>query len=823
MLRNNLTIAFRSLRKNALFSTINVLGLSAGLTACILIALYVRFELSYDDFHTDAANIYRVTTTVKLENEIITRESRTYNGIIEVLKNDLPDVQATTVISAFDSERTFLRIRNSNGDVTPLTGYKGLYADESFFNVFSFPLVKGNAEESLNVQYSAVICEALAAKYFGNDAIGKVLEFKDDDQPVKHLTVRGVMKDVPANSHVKFDIIVNLPEQDGNFWDWRGHAYLKLRAATNHTVIENRLNTLAIHKNGLKTNTDDYGQTSTFFLQPIADIHLHSRLEGEFEPGGSTLLVYALMAFAMLILIMGWSNYVSLSTAIYFKKIRQIAIRKIVGASKRSLTLQILTESAILNIAALSMATFLSWNLLSAFSDVVDIDANELNFLDSGWWFGVLAFLFISTMVSGAYPARALVSESPVRAMKGKVPMEGNFSIAKVLLVFQFTITTVFIITTITGFRQLTFMQSKELGINIDQVMVVKAFNFDQETWSDSAGGYVVDPIYLQKTQAFSDELQKLTNVVNVAALSHLPGQLPEWGTEFKAEGIDPSKAYPLKAIGVDYDFIPTLEIQLLAGRNFSRDYPSDHGNEEKRSIIINETASKLLGFRSPQEAVSQHISTYWGAHYGIIGVIRSFHQLSLKEDVTPLYFILQPRALSYFAIDLQTNNLSQLIPKIKSIWTRHFPDYPFDYLFLDDYFNGQYQGDVKFTKVTGIFTVLGILIGCMGLSGLTSYAIVQRTKEIGIRKVLGASAANVIAIFSTDFMKLIILANLIAIPAAYSGVSLWLKTYAYRTPLEWWVFVVPVALILVLALGTISAQTVKVALKNPVESLKSE
>jgi putative ABC transport system permease protein len=295
-------------------------------------------------------------------------------------------------------------------------------------------------------------------------------------------------------------------------------------------------------------------------------------------------------------------------------------------------------------------------------------------------------------------------------------------------------------------------MQSKELGINIDQVMVVKAFNFDQETWSDSAGGYVVDPVYLQKTQAFSDELRNLKDVLNVASLSHLPGQVPQWGTEFTVDDLDPSKAYSLKAIGVDFHFIPTLDVALLAGRNFSRDYPSDRGNEEKRAIIINETASKLLGFRNPQEAVSRHVSTYWGANYEIIGVVRSFHQLSLKEDLTPLYFILQPRALPYFAIDLQTDNLSQVIQVIKSVWSRHFHVYPFDYLFLDDYFNRQYKSEAKFTKVTGIFTVLGIFIGCMGLFGLTSYAIVQRTKEIGIRKVLGASVVNVIAMFSANF-----------------------------------------------------------------------
>ena len=822
MLRSNLIIAFRSLRKNRLFSVINVLGLSVGLTACILITLYVRFELSYDDFHADTKDIYRVATTVSMENEIISRESNTYAGIIQALKKDIPEVRSLTVVSAFDSDATFMRISNSNESVIPLAGYKGLYADDSFFDVFSFALVKGNAAEVLKVPYSAVISEMFAVKYFGNDPIGKILEFKDDGNQAKQLTVVGVMGDVPPNSHLKFDLVVNLPEEDTNFWQWRGHAYLKLREDANVMDIESRLDTEAREMNGLKRD-EDYGQVSTFALQPIRDIHLYSKRENEFEPGGNGLLVYALMVLAILIIIIGWMNYVNLSTAIYLQRVRQIAIRKIVGASKRTLTLQVFTESAVINLAALAIAIVLSWQLLPIFSDMVGISASALDFSDSKFLVGGLIFLTTSTVVSGAYSALDIVSKSPVSAMKGELRTKNNLSIWKALLMFQFIIAASLIMTTIATYRQLTFMQSQELGMDIDQVMVVKALNFDQEAWSDSAGGYVVDPRYQQTTLAFIDELRSIGDVVNVASLSHLPGQLPEWGTEFKAEDIDPSKAYRLKAIGVDYDFIPTLGVQLLAGRNFSHDHASDRGNERRRAVIINETACKLLGFKNAQEAISRHVSTYWGADYEIIGVITSFHQLSLKEDLTPLYFILEPRALSYFAIDLRTDDLSQTIADIKSVWSHHFPDYPFDYLFLDDYFNRQYKGEVMFTTVTGLFTVLAIFLACMGLFGLTCYRIVRRTKEIGIRKVLGASVANVVAMFSADFVRLIVVANIIAIPATYSGISVWLDNYAYKVSLVWWVFAVPLGVILFLTLATVSAQAVKVARSNPAESLKSE
>jgi putative ABC transport system permease protein len=366
-------------------------------------------------------------------------------------------------------------------------------------------------------------------------------------------------------------------------------------------------------------------------------------------------------------------------------------------------------------------------------------------------------------------------------------------------------------------------MQSRELGINIDQVLVIKALNFDKETWSDEAGGYIVDSVYHEKAALFRNELRQYSDIVNASSVAFVPGEVPVWGTQFKVEDIDPEKAVSMKAIGIDYDFIPTFHVKLIAGRNFSADFPSDQGNEWKRAILINEVAAKRLGFKTPEEAVSRHISTFWDADYEIIGVVNSFHQRSLKENLTPLYFVLQPRALSYFAVNFQTEDIAGTIGLVKKSWLRHFPDYPFNYFFLDEYFGRQYQNERKFGKVVSVFTGLAIFIGCMGLFGLTAYAIVQRTKEIGIRKVLGASVSNVIALFTADFIKLILIANAIAIPLVYSGITWWLDNYAYKISLVWWLFAVPVLVILCIAMATVSLQTIKVARKNPVESLKYE
>lgn len=830
MVKSYFRIACRSLVKNKVFSLINILGLSVGLTAFILILLYVRFEFSYDNFHKNSQNIYRVATKVTLQNEIINHESNTYEGIVHALKTDFPEVAAVTVISAFNSDGTFIRYENSKKTIVPLENFSGCYADDSFFSVFSFPLVMGNSSTVLKEPYSAVVSETLASRYFNNDAIGRVLEFKDDDKKPKRVKITGIIKDAPENSHIKFDILVNVPDDETNsgneksgFWFWSGHAYILL---TNHTVfkqIERKLDLLAQTSNGLKINKDDYGQLSTFHLQPLGDIHLFSHLESELEPGGNSILAYVLLFFGIVILVIAWVNYINLSTAISSQKVKEIGIRKIVGASKTGLTLQVLTESLLFNTLSITIALFLAWMLLPPFGDLVGGSIGFIELSDPYVWMVIFCFVIFSSILSGGYPALIISSFYPVSALKGKGGRGSNLFFRKGLVVFQFTTAIMLMVITAVAYKQLSFMQNNELGINIDQVLVIKALNFDKETWSDAAGGYVVDSEYQQQAALFKKELRDYSNIINTTSLSHLPGEMPSWGTEFKVEDIDPHKAVSLKAIGIDYDFIPTFQATLLAGRNFSSEFPSDQGNENKRAVLINETASKLLGFKTPDEAISRHISTYWGADYEIVGVVNTFHQLSLKENLTPLYFILQPRALSYFAVNFKIGDIAKTIDQAKVSWNRYFPDYPFNYFFLDEYFARQYQNEQKFGKVVGMFAALAIFIGCMGLFGLTSYAIVHRTKEIGVRKVLGASISDVIALFSADFVKLILIAYAIAIPLVYVGITYWLESYANKTTLAWWLFATPLVCILGIALFTVSLQTIRVAFRNPVDSLKYE
>ena len=822
-------LAGRNMTRNKVFSFINVLGLSASITVSILILLYVRFELSYDDFHPEAENIYRVSTKVTLQNEVINHETNTYEGIARALKENFPGVQAATSVYAFNSDKTFIRYEDEEKGLVPLETFQALDVDSSFFSVFSFPLVDGDPKLVLAEPYSALISESLSSHYFGGNSIGKVLEVYDGEE-YSHYKITGILKDVPANSHVKFDLVTRAKEKKKNFWngdvgfwDWGGQTYIRLNDSEKTSALESKINALAISNNGLKKDKNDYGQISTFELQRLSDIHLYSHLSEEFEVNGSATLVFALIILAGIIILVAWINYINLATAMADDKAKSIGIRKVVGASRIELITQVMTEAGVFNILAVSIGLLMAHLLFPFYSNSFGIPLDYSALYNFQTFIGLGGFVFFSTVVAGFYPAFIISAFNPLTSITNKSNPLNGFTFRKVLVVSQFFAATVLMIVTVVAYRQLSFMRSKALGINIDQVVVIKALNFDKETWSNTAGGFIIDSAYQQKLNLFKEALRGNATFTNVTSISHLPGQLPNWGSEFVAKSIDPGKAYRLLAMGIDYDFLSTFKVKLLAGRNFSEDSPTDRGNEGKRAVLINETASKLLGFKSPTDAVHSHISTYWGADYEIIGVVNSFHQLSLKESLQPIYFILQPRALAYYAVNFKNEDIQHVIGQLQSSWQQHFPDYPFNYFFLDQFYDRQYQYDQKFSNIMGLFSCLAIFMACLGLFGLTSYAIVRRTKEIGIRKVLGATLSNVIGLFTGDFARLIVVANVMAIPLVYIGSSRWLENYAYKIPLDWGLFVVPPILIFAVALITVSLQTIKVALRNPVESLRHE
>jgi putative ABC transport system permease protein len=782
--------------------------------------------MSYDKFHQHANNIYRVATKISMQGEVITHEANTYQGISDALKSDYEDIVAATTISKFTSDKNFIWYQDSNGRQLPLQSFQGLQVDSSFFKVFSFELLEGNPEFVLRDPYSAAITRTLSEQYFDGDAIGKSIEIYDGSE-TRRYKITGVLENVPENSHLKFDLIsrgeprrLNFWNGEIGFWDWTGQTYVWLKDYASPHVLEAKLTELAKVNNSLKRNESDYGQVSTFQLQPLTRIHLFSNLQEELEPNGSATLVYTLITLAIVIIAIAWINYINLSTAISEHKIRSIGLRKVIGASRSSLMFQILVEAALFNLTSVIIAFVAVQLLLPSYSNFSGIPL-DYGFLYDKWvLLSAIIFVLISAFLSGIYPAYNLASFKPVIALKGKV-QTGSLGLRPILVVFQFGAAVSLIIATVIAYQQLSFMRSADLGIMVDNVIGIKALNFDKEKWSDTNGGYSIDSAYLQKSERFKEDVRTHSGFVNATTLSHLPGNLPNWGTEFKSDFSD--HAHRLVAMGVDYDFVATFGVDLLAGRNFSPAFPSDRGNEGMRAVMINESAARLLGFSTPGDAVGKHIATYWGADYEVIGVVNSFHQLSLKENLQPLYFMLQPRALEYFAVRYEGSDATVAISELRSIWQRHFPDYPFNYFFLDDYYDQQYRYDEKLSDIIGLFSVMAVLIACLGLFGLTSYAIVQRTKEIGIRKVLGATAFNVIALFTQNFLKLIIVANVIAVPLVYIGVRRWLEGYAYKIKLEWLLFAAPIPIIVALALITIALQTLKIAYRSPVDSLRSE
>lgn len=824
----NLKLALRGLVRNKVFTIVNLLGLSVSLVVCLLIFHFVRYEWSYDRFHKNAPSIYRVATKVTLSDEVITHEANTYLGISDALKTDYPEVTAATTVRQFTSDRSFVYYEDPNGKLSPIPSFKGIDTDSTFFKVFSFDLLSGNNASVLRSPYSVVVSESIAKNYFSGNAIGKFLELRDGFQ-VQRYNITGVCKDVPSNSHLRFDLItrsgsrkLNFWNDDMGFWDWTGQTYLILKDVDGRTELKNKLDRLAAKNNGLKRNSDDYGQISSFELQPLTDIHLFSHLQEELEVNGDGTLVNALVVLALIIMVVAWVNYINLSTAISENKTRSIGIKKVIGASRSALMNQVLTEAVLFNFISVFIALASVHLLMPAFSNFAGIPLNYDLFYDKWLLLFTSSAVVLGTYFSGLYPAVVVSSFNSLTALKGKMLVKG-FSLRRVLVVFQFGTAVSLVVAAIVAHQQLAFMRNEDPGILIDEVAIIKALNFDKERWSNDEGGFAIDSAYLSRAELFKQDVRMHSGFTNVTALSHLPGQLPNWGSEFKAESLNSDNAYRLVAMGIDYDFLATLQVDLLAGRNFSPSFRSDRGNEGRRAILLNEAAVKRLGFGTPGQAVGKHISSYWGASYEIIGVVSSFHQLSLKDDLQPTYFLMQPRALEYFAVHYQGQNANAAILQLKSLWERHFPDYPFNFFFLDDYFDQQYRYDEKLSDMMTLFSGLAILIACLGLFGLTSYAVVQRSKEVAIRKVLGATISNVIGLFTHDFVKLIIIANLIALPIVYIGVRRWLDNYAYKITLTWWLFAVPVVFVLFIAVITIGLQTFKAASRDPVDGLRSE
>lgn len=821
MIKNYLKLAFRTLWKNRVYSLINILGLAIGMAACFFVFQYIRFESSYDKFHANADRLYRVLISYGGSFGSGTHAVN-HPAVGPAMKADFPEVQAFARVAPASVfiKSTTLSFTDSKGETKRFNEEKSFFADASFLSMFSFPFISGTAATALEEPGTAVLSETTAKKYFGNeDPLNKMLGINGYS-----VRVTGVCKDVPENSHIRFNLLISLNTIDKNFgyneWGWpEFYNYVALAPEADTANIARKMPAFVGKYLGAKMRELNF--TNKFQLQPVTDIHLKSQHKREVEPNGSERTIFFLGILGAFILVIAWINYINLSTAKSMERAREVGLRKAVGATRTQLAVQFIFESIIINFIALFLAAVIVIVFAGYFDRLAGKDISG-SFLGSGlwhqwkFWLALLLVFLAGALQVGAYPAFVLSSFKPVLVLKGKlIAAKGSISLRKALVAFQFILSIMLIAGSLTIYRQLTFMRNKELGYNKDQMLIVKAptiFN---------------DSTFHTQMEYFKPELMKNAAIKHVAPSTEIPGKTIFARNSVRKAGQDKTHNYITNLVEIDRDFVPAYKITLAAGRNLT-DTETENVFESKRAkVLINEELVKQLGFPSNEAALQQEV--YFVSWFGdirseIVGIVKNYHQRSLREQYDPILYYHNNRSQwNYFSIDVNTQDLSKNLAYIRGIYNDIFPGNAFDSFFLDEYFNRQYQADARFGDIFSIFTVLAIIVACLGLIGLSTFSIKLRTKEIGIRKVLGATTQSIVYLFSKDFIRLVLLAAVIASPIIYFAAKQWLTNFAFHIQLNLFIFIVPPALLLVISLVTIGFQSLKAALSNPVNVLRNE
>lgn len=793
MLKNYFKIAFRNLWRHRVFSFINIMGLTVGMTACFLIFLYVRFELSYDSFHSKADRIYRVVSDIKTPTEVIKAGGPAW-AVGAHISQDFPQIEAAVRITGDE-----LLIRKGN---IKFQETNSLYADSAFFRMFDFKLLKGNPKTALNEPLSIVFSEAAAKKYFGNaDPIGQTVLLTGDGLTAK---VTGVMKDIPENSQIKADMLVSMstltrkfnPGLDDQWGNYGNATYILVKPGTHVASLQAQFPAFLERRNG--TEMKKLNMYPSLILEPLKDVYLRSTRDG--SKIGNINNVYIFSLVAAFILLIACFNFINLTTARSAERAREVGIRKVVGAAKGQLISQFIGESVLLCVIAFMLTLGAAALLLPGFNYLAGKTISTSIFENMHF----ILILFLASigigLLAGVYPALVLSSFKPVTVLKGRFATgTKGILLRKGLVVAQFTISIALIIATIIVYNQMNYMRRQDLGFKKDQMMVINT-NFDPAK------------------ETFRNAVASLPNVKSVAMSSSVPGSgNPGAYSEIENKKGDLQIAN-LDLYFVDFDYIPQYKIKMVAGRAFSRDFQTD----TTQSMILNEAAVKMFGYSSPQQAVGRRFKQ-WGREGKIIGVMKDFHFRSLQEAIKPLSMRIEPRGCNLVSINVSTQNLPKTIATIENKWNSLIPARPFSYFFLDEFFDKQYRTEERFGKLFLNFAILAIIISCLGLLGLASYSTMQRTREIGIRKVLGATVPNIVNLLSKDFLKLVAIAIIIASPIAWFAMHSWLQDFAYRIQIGWWIFLIAAVVAALIALITVSFQAIKAAIANPVKSLRVE
>jgi putative ABC transport system permease protein len=796
MFNNYLKITFRNFKRQKAYSIINVTGLAVGMACFICILVYVHHELSYDRFHANADNICRLVM-----------KGNTSGSPFDVALSSGPI--GPTMVKDFPEVDKAVRFQRReripvNYEKKQFLEEGIFYADETVFDVFTFSLLKGNPDTALKNPFSAVIIRETARRYFGSaNPLGKILRFNQRED----YAVTGVMEDVPENSHINFDFLLSYEtllaanrSQTESWTQFTNYTYLLLKEGANPREIEKKIP--ALNAGHMGFDPADMGWNLIFALQPLKSIHLHSNLQGEIKENGDIAYIYIFSSIAVFILLLACINFMNLATARSSNRAKEMGMRKVLGASRGKLIKQFLGESLIYSFLSLLLALILVEFAIPALSSLsghtLDVRYTEIPWLIPG----TAGIAIFAGLTAGIYPSLILASFQPAHVIKrspGSAHQRRYFR--SVLVTFQLAVSTFLIIATGIILRQNAFMKNKKLGFDKERVIVLQ----------------IVDDSVRQSIAAVKQELKNLPGVLDVTATSHIPG----WGGLAAAhlpEGFSMENTQIMRIIHTDHDFLNTMGIELVAGRNFSPEFPGD----PQRSVLINETAAKKFGWDNP---LGKRIQQIYGNKQirVVVGVVKDFHMSSLHNPIEPMFINNSFPAINAVCVRTGPGNIKRTLDSIRATWKNVIPNAPFEYSFLDESFDKQYRAEERLSRLFSYFSLLAIFIACLGLCGMACYSAEKRTKEIGIRKVLGASASGIVLMFSRDLIKLFITANVVVWPIVYAASQKWLQNFAYRTNIGIDIFLLSALLILVITLGTVSYQAIKAALANPVDSLRYE
>ncbi|TWR27953.1 FtsX-like permease family protein [Mucilaginibacter achroorhodeus] len=806
MFKNLVKIAFKNLLKNRGVTLINIFGLALGLASCLLIVFYVVDELSFDKFNTNANRIYRVNTDISYGGNASSYAIGPPPLAAEAV-NKLPQVEKAVRIT------TATEVRFKKG-VENISEPKVANVDSTFFDVFTFPILHGDPHKALAEPHSIVLTERAAVKYFNTtDAVGRVLTMANNNENFK---VTGVIANMPEQSHFNYDFLISMSTNEGskaNVWNsFIYSTYLLARPGTDATILNKNLDALfqshfekqpGFNKQAFAKN----GNYVRVNLTPLTDIHLRSNRQYELGTNSDVTYVYIFSSIALFILLLACINFMNISTARSANRAREVGVRKVLGSPRKMLIFQFLTESTLITLAAATIAVLAAWALLPAFNNIAG-KALSINTQTIKWLLPALFIIVLTVgVLAGAYPAFYLSAFQPIAVLKGKLSNGFKGSLLRnSLVVLQFSVSIFLIIGTIVIYNQLNYIQQKDLGYDRSHVLVIK------------------NTLGVENARALKNELKQIAGVNNASLSGFLPtGTLRQPNSVFKSRTPVPKNAVFTEIWPVDEDYLPTMSMKLSQGRNFEEGNISDSSK-----VIINETAARALGYAANPIGKSLYYEPERGERdtavreLKVIGVIKDFNFKSLRDNITPVVMMLQSNN-NALSVKLQGADVKHFLPLIEAKWNKASPNQQFEYSFMGEDFNAAYRTEQRTGQLFLVFATLAIVIAGLGLFSLAAYAAEQRNKEIGIRKVLGASVSSIVSMLSKDFIKLVMLSFLIAAPLAWLVMHKWLDGFAYRQSIQWWVVAVAGAGSLVIAFATISTQSFKAAVANPAESLKSE